>query len=507
MRTKYSFINMMVGLGGQMVNMVLAFVSRMVFIQYLSAEYLGVNGLFTNILGMLSLAELGIGGAIVFSLYGPVAEDDRDEICRLMNLYKWLYRLIAVVVLVIGLALLPFLDYFIKGEQQIEHMQAIYLMYLANSVISYLLSYKNSILLTNQRMYVRTIYEQAFHFLQIIVQIVVLILTHNFILFLTVQILEQILVNYLVARRVDREYPYLKDQKGFPSKERCRVIWKNVWAMSLHRLGGAVVTGTDNLLMSAFVGLASVGIYSNYKLVISNANILLNKVYNAFTGSIGNLGATESRERIYEIYRALDFFNFMLYGYVAAGFLVMFNPFIRVFFGEEYLFRQSIVLVLVIDFYITGMRQINLQFRTTMGLFWYDRYKPLFEIIINLAVSIWGVLRFGVAGIFIGTIASSLLTCFWIEPYVLMRYGMVEDWKQKLCRYFAEYGCKTLSAAGAGAVSFLVCRWVPHTDILGLLAEGIVFSLVYGGIMILLYGRSREFKLLVEKGKQLRRKR
>ena len=499
MRTKYSMINMIFGVGGHVLNMVLAFVSRMIFIRYLDAAYLGVNGLFSDILGMLNLAELGIGSAMIFSMYKPAAVDDREELGKLMNLYKLMYRLVAAFVLVTGLCLLPFLNVLIKGDPGIEHLRLIYLMYLGNSVSSYLLSYKNSILLAYQKAYVRTVVEQIAHAVQIVLQVVVLIVTQNFQLYLLLQILTQISTNLVVSRRVDKEFPYLKDEKRLPSKEERSGIMKNILALSMHRLGSAVVNSTDNLLMSAFVGLTSVGIYSNYKLVIKSLGDLLNKVYTAFTGSITNgLGAG--------IIVQLDFFLFLLFGYFSAGMVVLFNPFIKLMFGEEYLFSQAVVIIVVVQFYITGMRQINLQFREAMGLFWYDRYKPVAESIINLVVSILLVQRYGVAGVFLGTIVSTMTTCFWVEPYILMKYGLKEQWQEKLRDYFIEYGRRALTVVG-GSIVGLCFTGGMRDSFLWFILKGILFTVEYAALIFLTYGRSEEFEALLEHGKNFLKQR
>ena len=282
MRTKYSLINIVAGVGGHLLNMVLSFISRMVFIRYLAAAYLGVNGLFSDILGMLNLAELGIGSAMIFSMYKPAAEDNREELGRLMNLYRMLYRIVAAFVLVVGLALLPFLDVLIKGDSGIENLRIIYLVYLGNSVCSYLLSYKNSILLAYQKAYVKTVIEQLLRTMQMILQIVVLALTGNFLLYLALQIGTLMMTNAVVAFKVDRDYPYLRDEKRLPDKEKRKDILKNIMAMGMHRFGSVIVSGTDNLIMSAFVGLTSVGIYSNYRLVLKSLNALICTVYTAF---------------------------------------------------------------------------------------------------------------------------------------------------------------------------------------------------------------------------------
>jgi O-antigen/teichoic acid export membrane protein len=327
----------------------------------------------------------------------------------------------------------------------------------------------------------------------------VLVLTQNFILYLLIQMLNQISVNVIVARKVDRDYPYLKECKELPDKETCASISKNILAMSMHRIGGAVVNGTDNLIMSAFVGLSSAGIYSNYQLVFSNVNLLLHKIYNAFGTSIGNLAATENTGKIYGIYKQLDFFMFALYGYLSVGIFVMINPLIELLFGKEYLFSIPLVFVMTANFYITGMRQINLQFRSAMGLFWHDRYRPLFEAVINLVVSIVLVQTYGVLGILTGTIVSTLTTCFWTEPYVLMRYGMKDDWKHKLKSYFTTYAVRTGSVVLAGAVSYQICRLIGGTNPGWFLIKCGICTIIYWAVFWCGYSRCEEYVYLKER--------
>lgn len=499
MRTKNSLINMVVGVGTQFLALLLSFINRVVFVHYLSAAYLGVNGLFSNILGLLSLAELGFGSAMVYNLYEPVANGDHDTTIRLMNLYKWIYRWVALVVLIGGSALYPFLDYLIKDTSGVEHLHFIYLMFLANSVVSYLFSYKASMLFVDQRSYVQILCNYAVQVVQTLCQIVVMVCTQNFILYLTVQILASFLQNVLVAWKVDRDYPYLNDHKELPSKEVQKGIWKNVYALSAHKFGGIVVNGTDNLIMSAFVGLESVGIYSNYSLVVNQATYFLNKIFTAFTGSVGNLNATESREKVYEVYQAMDFLVFLLCGYVSAAMFVLFTPFIELFFGEEYLFSTPIVFLVIAVFYLKWMRQVNLIFKDAMGLFWQDRYKPIVEALINLVVSIALVFRYEIVGIFAGTVISTLTTCFWVEPYVLMKYGMMDDWQKKLKVYFIQYAQKTAGMVLGTVAAYYVCGFLPHTNFFLLVFKGIVCTVVYYGIIWLLFGRSAQFVYLKER--------
>ena len=317
MRTKYTIINVIVNIGGQLLTAVLTFISRMIFIRYLSVSYLGVNGLFTDVLGILNFTELGIGTAMIFSLYEPAARNDEKKLGRLMNLYKWMYRVVAVAVLSFGLILLPFLPILIDGSKEIKNIQLIYLLYVTNSASSYLLNYKNSIYQAYQKSYVRATYGMICEIVRVLIQILVLVLTGSFILYLVVQFIVQFIPNILISRRADKEFPYLKTCKELPEESERKDILKNIGAMSIHKLATVIVNNTDSLLMSSYIGLATVGMYSNYRLVLINIQRLIEKVGTAFTGSVGNLSALEEPERIYKIYREMDFIFFVITAYCA----------------------------------------------------------------------------------------------------------------------------------------------------------------------------------------------
>lgn len=493
MRTRYTIINMIVNIGGQILSIVLNFICRMVFIRCLSAEYLGVNGLFTDVLSILNFAELGIGTAMIFSMYEPAARDDEEKLARLMNLYKWMYRAVAASVLLFGLVLLPFLSVLIKGGEGIANIRLIYMMYVLNSASSYLLNYKNSIYQAYQKSYIRSGYAMICDCVRTILQIFILLVTHNFILYLLIQFVMQFIPNILISCRADREYPYLKEYKELPDAEERNGILKNIGAMSLHKLATIIVRNTDSLLMSSFIGLATVGIYSNYKLVLNNINNLIGRFSSAFSGSIGNLSALENPQRLYQIYREMDLLFFLLAAYLTGGLAMLFNPFITIFFGGQYCFPLVTVIIIVAEFYISRMRDVNLLFREAMGLFWNDRYKAIAESIINLIVSLLLVKPFGVAGIIGGTIISSVTTCVWVEPYVLMKYGIREDWRPKLKAYFAEYLVRVALMTGLSAAAVLWVKRFPVKNIGIFVLDGMLYTVVFSAAMFLLYHKTEAF--------------
>ena len=507
MRTRYSIINMLFNIGGQFLTMLLSFINRMVFIRCLSAEYLGVNGLFTDVLSILNFAELGIGTAMVFSMYEPAARDDEQKLARLMNLYKWMYRAVAVSVLLFGLVLLPFLPYLIKGGEGIEHITLIYMIYVLGSASSYLLSYKNSIYQAYQKGYICAGWSMACECIKTVSQITVLLLTRNFILYLAVQQAIQFLPNIMVSRMVDKEFPYLKECRELPEKEERNGILKNIGAMSMHKLATVIVRNTDSLLMSSFIGLATVGLYSNYRLVLNALNNLLNKFATAFSGSVGNFAALENSDRLYQVYKEMDFLFFVQSAYLTGGLMMLFNPLIELLFGREYCFPMTTVAIIVTEFYISRMRQTNLLFREVMGLFWNDRYKAVAESIINLVVSLVLVRQYGVTGIIWGTIISTLCTCAWVEPYIFLKYGVQDAWKKKLRDYFAEYLKRTLLTAAVSAAAVLWVQRFPVGNFGIFILDGLLYTAVFAGVIVLFYRGSEEYDTLRQRGLKILKRR
>lgn len=507
MRTRYSIINMLFNIGGQFLTMLLSFINRMVFIRCLSAEYLGVNGLFTDVLSILNFAELGIGTAMVFSMYEPAARDDEQKLARLMNLYKWMYRAVAVSVLLFGLVLLPFLPYLIKGGEGIEHITLIYMIYVLGSASSYLLSYKNSIYQAYQKGYICAGWSMACECIKTVSQITVLLLTRNFILYLAVQQAIQFLPNIMVSRMVDKEFPYLKECHELPEREERNGILKNIGAMSMHKLSTIIVRNTDSLLMSSFIGLATVGLYSNYRLVINALNNLMGKFAVAFSGSIGNFAVMENSDRLYKIYKEMDFMFFVMSAYLTGGLMMLFNPFITLLFGGKYCFSMTTVMVIVAEFYITRMRQTNLLFREAKGLFWNDRYKAVAESIINLVASLVLVRQYGVTGIIWGTIISTLCTCAWVEPYIFLKYGVQDAWQKKLRDYFAEYLKRTLLTAAVSAAAVLWVQRFPVGNFGIFILDGLLYTAVFAGVIVLFYRGSEEYDTLRQRGLKILKRR
>ena len=502
MRTRSSLHTLAVSFFGQVVNLILLFASRRLFVQHFAQEYLGVNGLFSNILTVLSLAELGIGTAMIYGLYQPAADGDEAGICRLMNLYRVLYGVVGVVVLVLGVVLLPVLPYLVHGGG-VPGLRLIYCMYLFDTVAGYFLSYKQAVLTAHQEAWRITAVTQAVRSVQILLQMMVIICLENFYIYLAIQMCTQLTANIILSGIVSRRYPYLRNnQEGYPSREDCLDLFRQVGALSIHRLGGVLVSHTDNLIISTFRGLATVGIYSNYQMVLNSMRLMMSYIYNSFSPAIGNLAASKDRDRVYEVHSALDFLLSLLYGWLSLCLAALFNPFIRLYFGVDYVLPFPVALLIVLDFYLHGMRQMTLRFRDGMGLYWYDRYKPVAEILLNLVVSIALVGRFGIAGVVVGTIISNLFTDFWVEPFVFFRYGVKDGWKRKFVWYYVKRIEQASVLMVDGLILWVLHVYIPIQNFADWVIWGGICTVIYGLSVLLVFYRKKEWGYLWAKGQE-----
>ena len=499
-RTTNVVRNIVGGVGAQLFTTILSFVCRTVFIKLLGAMYLGVNGLFSNILSMLSLAELGIGTAIVFSMYKPIARNDQLHIARLMNFYKTAYRIIAVVVAACGLALTPFLNVLIKEDtSQIENLRLIFVLILSNTVVSYLLAYKGAMLIADQKRYVTIIIKNIFAVIQNVFQILILLITHNFIAYLIVQLITTFVANLVQAIYVNKKYPFLVQYKSekIDTGER-KIILKNVRGMMMHKIGGFVLNGTDNIIISSFVGVVSVGIYSNYLMIINIIKSYVSQITGATTASVGNLIAKETKERSYAVFKDLFFAYNLVFTFCFVSFYVIFQPFIEWWIGKDYLLEEHVVFVVLLNFYLNGMQECINTFTNATGLFWETRHKPILECIINLGVSIWLARYIGLLGVFIGTLASFVAT-FWINPVLVYKKQFSESSIHYFIRFILYTGVAIGSAVGLKHIMDVL---FPQATLLFIIIRALFCIVIPPVVLTLIFGRTEEYaysKSLIKK--------
>lgn len=498
-RTEYSVRNTMVSVASRIAALIMGYLLRVVFTHTLSESYVGLNGLFSDIISVLSLSEMGIGTAITYALYRPVAEGDIEKQKSLMLLIRRLYWVVVAAVAAFGCGLIPFMRLLIKDHQDVEQLTLIYLLYLVNSVCSYLLIYKKTLLDAQQKMYIGVFYQTLSWALQDALKIVVLLVWHDFILFLVIGIVFTLLCNIFISRAADRNYPYLRHRnpKPLPAEEK-RKIFSNVRAMMMHKVGAVIVNNTDNLVLSACVGLLSAGCYSNYCLVLMSIRQILEQLYQGIAASVGNLGVMEDESHVKKVFETAAFIGQWIYGLGAVCLFELLNPFIGFSFGRQYLFSREILFVLCLNFYVNGLRNAAMTFRDSMGLFWHDRYKAIAEAGLNIVLSLILVNYMGTIGVFLGTLFSMLLTSSWIEPYILYKYGF-----KCSCRgYFLRQGLYCMLTAVVWPLTDLVCRETaraagPAADFL---IRTAVCALLPNALFLAFYCRTAEFKYAMNKG-------
>lgn len=493
MRTKNSIINISFGLGSQVIITALSFFSRTVFINSLGIEYLGINGLLTNILAMLSLAEAGIGSSIIYSLYKPVAENDYKKINILMKFYRNTYIVIALIVLILGLSLMPFLNYF-TNDAKVEDINIIYLIFLLNTVLPYFYIYKNSFLNVSQKGYIVTTIYTISSVITLCIKIGILHYTQNYILYLLIDSAITLITSIFLVKKVNKMYPFLKKKViGKLDNDTKNGITKNVKAIVIQNIGNYLVVGTDNILISSFISVSAVGIYSNYTMLIEICRNFTYQIFNNIYHSVGNLVAIEESEKIYDIYKVYNFLNFWLYSFFSICLCVLINPFITLWLGSEFLMNQYIIIILILIFYERGMRNSISTVKTTAGIFHEDRYIPLIQALINLVISIILVQFIGIVGIFIGTLISSLACPFWTTPYLVYK----KVFNRRVNTYFMKYSYYLLIGIGTFLITNYFCDFILSDDLLSLLLKMIICIIVPNIIYILLFFRTNEFKYLM----------
>jgi len=503
MRTRKSLINLATGLAGQGLALLASLALRVCFARYMSAEYLGLSGLFTNILSMLSLVELGVGPAITFSLYKSLAYEDKETTKSLMCLYQTAYRIIGAVILILGFLFTPFYPVFIKDTTGISDLNLIYWLYVINTGISYFYSYKVSLIIADQNQYIKNIGHYTAYVCMHILQALILIFTQNYILFLVCQIVFTFAENLILSNIADRMYPFLKEKsERHLEKEETEPIIRNIKAMLCHNVGNMVVNSTDSILISRFFGLVISGAYSNYALVLQAVRNILARAFDAVQASVGNLYAQGNQQRLKQIYDRLHFLCFWLFGFCAIALLCLMQPFISLFFGDDYLLNQLTLVMLVISFYTMGMRSVLHVMRAAAGLYYRDWYKPIAESIVNLVASVLLLKQFGVAGVFMGTIVSTVFVGTWVEAYIVHAH-MLDGGLYKYLIQYMQYALVTLFV---GSGCYMLLGQLSDGTISVFVGKILLCTVLVNGTFALIYRKNESFVDLLHLAKKLVRK-
>lgn len=417
------------------MNNILKFVVRLVFVRALPIEYVGINGLLSDLLIMLSLVELGIGPAIIYSLYNPLVKNDIETIKSLMALFRKAYSYVGTCIIVGGILILPWLEWFIK-DNDIANVQLFYMVFLLNTGISYFYSYKRSLLIADQKQYIDSIYQSSGQICLSILQIITLLLYPCYLVYIGLMLLVTVVENYAISKKADQIYPYLKDASIQTLDGNIKnTIIKNIKAIVIHKFGNITVFSITNLVLSKFIGLFAVGLYSNYHMILITVESFVGQFLMSISASIGNLIVLETDAKKQKIFKITEFIVAWQAMMVSCGFFVLLNVLIELWLGREFLLKENIVCWMIFYSYLKYMRRAVNVFKDASGLYWNDRYKPVAEAMISLAASVYLTIHYGIVGAIWGSIISTLLTGFWVEPYVLFNNSICI----KLKAYYSDY--------------------------------------------------------------------
>ncbi len=422
-RTQKSVRNIAFSLGYQLVTLFSNFFMKTVLIKNLGIQYTGVSALFTDILTVLSVAELGFGTAVSYALYRPLYEKDDAQIAKLMRLYQKIYRIIFSVIVAAGIVCLIFLKYIVKDVPDIkENIHIIFIFFILKTAVSYLFVYKATLLEANQEKHIVSAVGIVVCVLTAILEAVTVAVFKSYIGYLAVMVTMVIVQNVIISLVANHRYPMLKTEcnESLSLHER-KEIFKNVRALAIYKISGALQRGVDSVIISAMLGTSLVGFLSYYKMITNNVDSLFGQVFEAIKPSVGNLAASENSQRQYTVFKKMCFLSFAIGNFISVSLITLLNPFITLWLGNSYLLGMDIVIILVADIYIITMVRPYESFRNANALFVQGKYRPAVMVILNIILSIGLADKWGLFGVLFATVAARVLTHVWYDPLLLYR--------------------------------------------------------------------------------------
>lgn len=492
-RTNNTVRNIIFGLLNRVVNIFFPFVIRSVLIYSLGANYLGLNTLFSSVLQILNLAELGLSSAIVYSMYKPIAENDTEIVCALLSLYRKLYKMIGLVVFGIGIILVPFLPNLIKGSYPLEiNLTIVYFIYLFNTVISYLFfAYKTAIWNACQKVSMVNNISSFVVIVQSIVQIVVLLRTHNYYVYLVIMPLCTLLNNFLISYMTKKYYPQYVCRGNVP-KEIAHSIMQRVKGLVISRVCTTTRNSLDSIFISSMIGLTAVAIYGNYYYIMAAIISITNIIISSMTSSVGNSIATESVEKNYSDMRKFIFSFAWISGICTICLLCLFQPFMKLWVGEKMMFGMHIVILFCIYFYSICLGSVRSAYHDAAGLWWEARYRAIMETVVNCALNYVLTLLLGVAGTILSTIIAILVINYGYGTSIVFKYYFKGI---SMKQYYLDHLFYTIITIIAAAVTYGVCIIIPIKNIYVVLILRLLVCLIVPNlIFILVYHRNKLFK-------------
>lgn len=492
-KSKNAGKNMAFELFQNIYRVIIPFIQRTLMIAYLGIEYAGLGGLFTSILQVLSLAELGVGTAMIYSMYKPIAEDDESTIVKLLNLYKKYYRIIGLTIFSIGLIITPFLKFFIKDGTYPKdiNIYVLFMMTLLSTVLTYwLYAYKSSILQAYQKTYVITRVEMEVTFILDILQILFIVIFQNYYLYLSCAIVRVIIKNLVLAYRTNKLYPQYKTPKGTLEKKEEKKIRRSIKDIFLNKIGDVLTNSFDSIVISTFLGLTILGRYQNYFFIWTSVLAIAGIVFNATRAGIGNSIITESKEKVYNDLKTFTFIVTWIIALLIAGFSNLFQPFIKLWVGEDNVLDYGIVVCFCLFTLLRLYCYLLDTYKSASGIWHADRFRPLISGVVNLIFNLITVQFWGLYGVILSTVVS----IFIVDIPWLIHNVFKNIFKDKKIRNYLIYFLRMLVYISISVgCSCIVCKLIHFTGMLEIVVKTLLSLTVCNIILIFLSFRTREF--------------
>lgn len=490
-RTKNAARNIFFGTILKIYQILLPFVFRTIFIQTIGIQYLGLNSLFTSILQVLNLAELGVGSAMVFSMYNPIANDDEVTICALMKLYKIYYRVIGTVILGVGILITPVLPYLVKTKLPEDvNLYILYYLNLAATVLSYwLFAYKNSILSAHQRTDIGSKIGIVMDTGKYGLQLIALVVFKNYYFYLVVGLFIQLVSNITIAIVANNMYPRYKARGNLPKLE-VKKINKRVKDLFTSKLGGTIVNSADTIVISAFLGLEILAVYQNYYYIMSSVMAFLTIIYSSLTAGLGNGLITKSIKDNYKDFKTLTFIIFWIFGFCICAFLCLYQPFMILWMGEKYLLSINIVILLCVYFLGYEVVMFLSLYKDAGGIWHNDRFRPLISGLVNLGLNLCMVNIWGLYGI----ILSTIISVYFVSAPWIIRNVMSLIFHESEKEYYNQIIKYVIVIVVAAVLCSLICVKLSFSPFVTCVIRVGVCCFIPNFIFWVVYRRTEEFK-------------
>lgn len=492
-RTKNATRNIVFGVLLKIYQMIVPFFMRTAMIYFMGVQYLGLNSLFASILQVLNLAELGVGSAMVFSMYKPIAENDGDTVCALMRLYRIYYRLIGLVIAVVGCALMPFIPKLISGD--VPDGINIYILYALNlvaTVLSYwLFAYKNSLFQAHQRTDVVSKITLITNMAQYVFQFFILFFLKDYYYYVIISLLVQVMTNITIAVKANQLYPNLNPRGQLP-REETKKINRRIADLFTSKIGSVIYDSADTIVISAFLGLSMLAVYQNYFYILNVITGFITIVFSACTAGIGNSIITETKEKNMQDLNKFTFIICWLAGFCSVCLLCLYQPFMKLWVGEDLMLGRVAVICFVVYFFVRQVNALLNLYKDASGMWHEDRFRPLVAALTNLVLNLILVQFIGIYGILFSTVIAILGVGM---PWLLHNLFTVIFEKKYLAGYFRQLMFYVGIVALSCVITFFICRYIVfESSILNLILKGIICLILPNFMYFVIYRKTEVFK-------------